>query len=124
MANLLTKIFKTKNERELRRLQTTVDEINALEPTISALSDGELRAKTEEFRQRIQEKSKALSGELETLRQEMGKASSDEEKTRIKEKIKRSQNRILDPVLPEAFAVAREAAKRTVGMRPFDVQLM
>jgi len=124
MAGFLSKILKTKNERELRRLQATVEEINALEPTISALSDGELRAKTEEFRQRLKENSPALSDELETLRREMEEASSDEGKQKIKEKSKRCQNQLLDPILPEAFAVVREAAKRTVGMRPFDVQLI
>ncbi|NOX96569.1 MAG: preprotein translocase subunit SecA [Nitrospirae bacterium] len=124
MAGLLTKIFKTKNERELQRLQRTVDEVNVLEPAISALSDEELRAKTEEFRKRIEENTKALSGELETLREERAASGSDEEKQRIKEKIKHCQNRILDPILPEAFAVVRETAKRTVGMRPFDVQIL
>lgn len=124
MAGFLSKIFKTKNERELRRLQKTVEEINALEPAISALSDRELRAKTEEFRQRIKENSQALSDELETLQREMEEASSDEGKQRIKEKNKRCQNQLLGPILPEAFAVVREAARRTVGMRPFDVQLM
>ncbi len=124
ISSVLTKIFKTKNEREVKRLQRTVDEINALEPTMSRLSDEELRAKTEEFRKRIRENSKTISVELETLRRERAESGSDEEKQKMKDKIKHCQNRILDPILPEAFAVVRETAKRTVGMRPFDVQLM
>ena len=76
------------NEREISRLRRTVERVNALEPTVSALSDEALAAKTPEFKQRF------ADGET------------------------------LDDLLPEAFAVVREAAKRTLGMRHFDVQLM
>ena len=85
LSSVLTKIFKTKNEREVRRLQRTVDEVNALDPTISRLSDEQLRAKTEEFRKRIRENTKTLSGELETLRKERAESASDEEKQKMKE---------------------------------------
>lgn len=81
-------IFGTKNERELKRMRKIVAQINALEPTISALSDSALAAKTEEFRQRHQ------------------------------------QGESLDKLLPEAFAVCREASKRVMGMRHYDVQLI
>ncbi len=76
------------NEKELKRLQPAVNEINSLEPEFERLSDAELRAKTEEFQARL-------------------KAGSS-----------------LDELLPEAFAAVREAAKRTIGQRHFDVQLM
>ena len=76
------------NEREISRLRRTVEIVNSLEAEISALSDGELAAKTPELKERL-----------------AGGAT-------------------LDELLPEAFAVVREAAKRTVGMRHFDVQLM
>ena len=76
------------NEKELKRLQPTVAQINSLEPEFEKLSDTELRAKTDEFKARL-------------------KAGSS-----------------LDELLPEAFAVVREAAKRTIGQRHFDVQLM
>ena len=76
------------NEKELKRLQPLVDEINALEPEFVRLSDDELRAKTDEFKTRL-------------------KAGSS-----------------LDELLPEAFAAVREAAKRTIGQRHFDVQFM
>ena len=84
----LTKIFGSRNSRLLKRLQQDVARINALEPKIAALSDEQLRAKTVEFRTRI----------------ERGEA--------------------LDSLLHEAFAVVREASKRTLGMRHFDVQLI
>jgi len=85
---LLKKVVGTKNERELRRIMPIVERINALEPQVVALPDHRLRAKTWEFKERI----------------ERGEA--------------------LDELLPEAFAVVREAARRTLGERPFDVQLI
>ena len=88
MANPLTKIFGSKNERELKRLAPVVDQINALEPEFRALSDAELTGTTISFRERL------------------------------------DQGATLDDILPEAFAVVREASVRTLGMRPFDVQLI
>jgi preprotein translocase subunit SecA len=88
LASLIGGIFGTKNERELKRMRKNVEAINALEPTISVLSDAELSQKTVEFRQRYQ------------------------------------QGETLDKLLPEAFAVCREAAKRVLGMRHYDVQLI
>src|ERR1700734_115644 len=84
------------NERELIRLRRTVVRVNALEPAMAALSDEQLRAKTEEFRSRLA----VWRGE--------GKAERD----------------LLDELLPEAFAVVRETGKRVLGMRHFDVQIM
>jgi preprotein translocase subunit SecA len=88
ITDILTRIFGSRNERLLKQYAVAVRQINALEPTISALSDDELRAKTTEL------KSRVANGES------------------------------LDDVLPEAFAVVREAGKRTLNMRHFDVQLM
>ena len=88
IARLFKKLFGSRNDRLLRQYGHIVRAINALEPSISALSDAELRAKTEAFRIRV------------------GNGES------------------LDSLLPEAFAVVREAGKRTLGMRHFDVQLL
>jgi preprotein translocase subunit SecA len=85
---LLAKIFPSKNERELRRLQPLVDEIARYETGISALSDELLAGKTAEFRGRL------------------------------------AQGQTLDDLLPEAFAVVREASKRTMGLRHYDVQMI
>ena len=84
----IEKLFGTHSERELKRITSTVDEIEALEPSVKALSDEALRAKTDEFRERLKE------GET------------------------------LDDLLPEAFAVVREASVRTIGLRHFRVQLI
>ncbi|GAB4569758.1 MAG: preprotein translocase subunit SecA [Anaerolineae bacterium] len=89
MLNKLVKtVFGDPNERELNRHREVVEQINALEPQMQALSDAELRAKTDEFRARL------AAGET------------------------------LDDLLPEAFAVVREASVRTTGLRHFDVQLI
>ncbi len=110
---LLTSIFGTKHERDVKRMLPTVAEINALEPETSALSDEGLRAKTAEFRERLRplvEELTAAEGELE----------NEAEITRLREVLREA----LDDLLPEAFAVCREAAKRSLNMRHFDVQLM
>ncbi|MCH7854765.1 MAG: preprotein translocase subunit SecA [Proteobacteria bacterium] len=88
MANFLTRIFGSRNQRLLREYSKTVSRINDLEPGMQQLSDEQLSARTDEFRGRF-EKGESL-----------------------------------DDLLPEAFAVVREAALRTLGLRPFDVQLI
>ena len=85
---VLTKIFGSKNEREVKRLTPAVQEINALEPQIQKLSDEQLRMKTAEFQEKLH------------------------------------AGATLEDILPEAFAVVREASWRTIKMRHFDVQLM
>jgi preprotein translocase subunit SecA len=86
--NILTKIFGSKNERDLKRLQPLVEHIGAFESEVEKLSDAALAGKTIEFRERL------------------------------------AQGADLDSLLPEAFAVVREAGKRVLGMRHFDVQLI
>ena len=86
--NLFQKIFGTHSERELKRIEETVQAIENLRPSMQALSDTELKGKTEEFKKRL--------GEGETL----------------------------DDILPEAFAVVREAAKRVLNMEHYRVQLI
>ncbi|HSH43371.1 MAG TPA: hypothetical protein VK973_14705, partial [Arenicellales bacterium] len=88
VGSLLTKVFGSRNDRLIKQLSKTVDQINALESDMQALSDDALQAKTGELTQRHRD------GES------------------------------LDQLLPEAFAVVREASVRTLGMRHFDVQLI
>ncbi|HEU4848352.1 MAG TPA: preprotein translocase subunit SecA [Rubrobacteraceae bacterium] len=88
MANLLTKILRMGEGRKVKALQQRVEAVTALEPEMEKLSDGALRAKTDEFRERL------------------------------------SESETLDDILPEAYAVVRETSRRTLGMRPFDVQVM
>ncbi len=86
--SILTKIFGSRNQRLLKQYRSTVRVINALEPLLEVLSDDDLKAKTNEFKNRI------------------------------------AQGATLDELLPEAFAVCREAGKRALKMRHFDVQLI
>jgi len=100
---ILTKIFGTANERLLKRLRPIVITISAMEPEIKKLSDEELKAKTAVLKARI---ATRLEGITEA------------------EEIKTAEREILDEILPEAFAVVREAGWRAVQMRHFDVQLI
>jgi preprotein translocase subunit SecA len=100
---VLTKIFGTANERLIKRLKPIMTAIGALEPEIEKLSDEELKAKTAEFRARI-------AARLEGI-------------TEAEEK-KNAEQAVLEEILPEAFAVVREAGWRAVKMRHFDVQLI
>jgi preprotein translocase subunit SecA len=110
---LLTSIFGTQHERDVKRMLPRVAEINALEPEISVLSDEELRGKTDEFRGRL----RPLVEELAAVENEL---ENEAEVKRLREVLSEA----LDDLLPEAFAVCREAAKRSLNMRHFDVQLM
>jgi preprotein translocase subunit SecA len=112
---LLGKVFGTKNERELKRLMPQVEAVNALEPQMKQLSDDQLRAKTDEFRQRIQERLATIPDEPEADPDRLKQLEDDRIKL-IKE--------ALDEILAEAFAVVREAGRRVLQMRHFDVQLI
>ena len=102
ITGLMKKVFGSRNERLLKQYRRTVREINVLEPQIAALSDEQLQAKTDEFRDRVAKASAAAVAE--------GHAAA--------------RRAALDAILPEAFAVVREAGKRVLGMRHFDVQLV
>jgi len=112
---VLGKVFGTKNEREIKRLLPRVAAINALEPQMQQLSDDQLCAKTAEFRKRIQERVSQVADEPE--------ADLERQKEIDKERL-RITNEVLNEILEEAFAVAREAGRRVLNMRHFDVQLI
>jgi preprotein translocase subunit SecA len=112
---VLGKVFGTKNERELKRLMPRVEAISALEPQMQQLSDEQLRAKTDEFRQRIQERLASLPDEPEADPDRLKQHEDDRTKL---------INEALDELLVEAFAVVREAGRRVLNMRHFDVQLI
>jgi preprotein translocase subunit SecA len=112
---VIGKVFGTKSERVIKRLQPTVEQINALEPQMKALSDEELRGKTQEFRARIQER----------LSEVRDNSEGDPEAAKLVEKGRdQALKDVLQEILPEAFAVVREAGRRTLNMRHFDVQLI
>ena len=124
---ILTKIFGTANERLIKRLMPMVALISALEADTKQLSDEQLRAKTAEFRARIAAKvEERLKGfeNPDTLRAEGHEAEAREAAERRAAEQSAAEREALDEILPEAFAVVREAGWRAVQMRHFDVQLI
>src|SRR5258708_2200873 len=114
---ILAAIFGTKHERDVKRMLPSVAEINALEPEISALTDDGRRAKTVEFRERPKPVVEAMdAGKREIVPGDEGQSAFKAAKQDLQD--------ALDDLLPEAFAVCREAGKRVLNMRHFDVQLM
>jgi preprotein translocase subunit SecA len=97
--------------------------VNSLETKISSLSDGDLRKKTEEFKAHILERSAGFSRQIEELQGVLDSVAIPEEKEKIKEKLKMTRNKIFEDILPEVFAVVREASQRTIGLRHFDAQI-
>ena len=112
---LLGKVFGTKNEREVKRTQPRVAAISALEPEMQKLSDDQLRAKTDEFRARIQQRLGPIADDPD--------ADPDRQKE-IEAERDRALKEVFDELLIEAFAVVREAGRRVLNMRHFDVQLI
>ena len=111
---VLTTIFGSKHERDVKRMLPAVADINSLEPEVSRMSDDQLREKTVEFRERLRPVVEALDARKKEVPRD--DAAVKAAQTDLQE--------ALDDLLPEAFAVCREAAKRTLNMRHFDVQLM
>lgn len=124
VGSILRKIFGSKAQRDVKRIQPLVEVVNSLEPAISKLSDEELRARIDEFRRRVSEKAQEHREELERAEERLKEAISPEERQKAREELKKVRNGISEEVLPEAFAVVREVAKRTLNMRHFDVQIM
>jgi preprotein translocase subunit SecA len=111
---LLTMVFGSKHERDVKAMRPIVAQINALEPEVSALSDEGLRAKTDEFRTRLRPYVQAVD-----------EAKKDVPRDELAVKAAQAElQAALDALLPEAFAVCREGGKRILNMRHFDVQLM
>ena len=104
-------------------LAKTVSLINSLEDKVSALSDAQMRQRSAQLKAQVLEESKQYQAEIEKIREEILSSTIQEEKDKLKEGLKNTQNKTFDQVLPEAFALVRESAKRTVRMRHFDVQL-
>ncbi len=115
--------FVDSNDREVRRMQPLVDEANVLEAEFAALSDEEIRAQIADIRAEIRE----LAKPDDPSEDELNHPDLERRRELTKERRKRENDRIqkaLDDVLPEVFAMGREAMQRTLGMRHFDEQLM
>ncbi|MCB0072175.1 MAG: hypothetical protein KDE20_11985 [Caldilineaceae bacterium] len=119
------------NDKAIKRYEPIVEEINALEPEFERKSSDELRAMTTAFRSRIEEETVDLREDLHAAEREyLDVLGTDEQKyarvevDRARKALLDAERATLDEILPEAFAAVREAAKRALGMRHFDVQLI
>jgi len=133
------------NEKVLKKLQPVVDKINELEPEYEKLTDEELKAKTQEFKDRLGQATVDTKNRVEAIKQELKEAKqrvaaasdkftsesgelavkqAQERLEQIEKELWKVQNNALDDLIPKAFAAVREAAKRTIKQRHFDVQLM
>ena len=124
IAGAVAKLFD-KNEKEVAKLRPTVERVNALTPELKALSDDELKARSlklrETFKARVTEILKAdREHDFDWLELDTQLDWSDEYDRARKD----AEKRVLDELLPEAFALTREAGDRTIGLRHFDVQLI
>ena len=141
MTIFLQHIFGDAQKKTLRRLQKRVDEINKLAPKYANMSKSELQEQTEKLRARLKKAQKKVEAEnaLARLKAEKqakkdkkaeGKADNKTAKTQQEEKAEKKQakiaeaNKALDQILPDAFALVREASDRVLKLRPFDVQLI
>jgi preprotein translocase subunit SecA len=134
MAGLLSRLFDS-NEREIRKLEPLVARINGFEPELEALSDAELRSRTDVLRARLRdnlgellipvELREVAPGEEEETELAGGDPARHSEERKEQRKAERAQiDAALDAILPEAFAAVREAMKRALGKRHYDVQLI
>jgi len=139
-----TKIFGTRFDRDLKRIQPTVDAIHEHETRLKDLSESELQGQTAKFRAAIAERTGQLHADVERLKQAKHDCPDPEERANLSEQLRRAEQAhvselqaTLDDLLPEAFATVREAARRLMGsdvvvtghtlkweMVPYDVQLI
>lgn len=146
IGKVITKIFGSKSEKDIKAIQPIVDKINALGPEMEKLSDDQLKAKTQEFRKKIEDATANTSKEIEEVKAKMEDLDnlSQGESRALAEELDRLEQQwldeleeTLDDILPEAYAVLKDTCRRFVGkswkvagdeiewnMIPYDVQLI
>src|SRR5690606_36488570 len=144
LKTLVGRLFGTRHDREVKRLQPLVAEINEIAERLASLSEDELRGQTERLRGIVRERTEALETELAELRERKRQAAEASERERLSVEVRRVEDALkeeiqaaLDDILPEAFATVKEACRRLVGteivvtgvplvwdMVPYDVQLI
>ncbi|MDD5634877.1 MAG: DEAD/DEAH box helicase, partial [Candidatus Omnitrophica bacterium] len=123
IVKMIRQIFGTQNEREIKRIEPFIKEINGLEKELEKLSDDEIKKKAREIRDCLHGEWEKLRPEVKAIKELISGASSDPERSKHKKTLIETKNRLLDKKLVEVFALCREASKRTIGLRHFDVQL-
>ncbi|MGK5093124.1 preprotein translocase subunit SecA [Deltaproteobacteria bacterium TL4] len=127
----ITKFFSDENKKNIKKYNKIVEIINSFEPQIQALNDEDFPKKTAEFKGRIQGELGKINAQIEETKAKIQNEKISEEVEflvadlrKLQEKLKSRQKEILDEILPEAFALTREAAVRVIGERHYDVQLI
>ncbi|MGH7464395.1 MAG: preprotein translocase subunit SecA, partial [Longimicrobiales bacterium] len=141
---LLSKVFGDRHEREARRLDPLVDDINVIVDDLQSVSEAELRAQTEKFRGIIRERTAPLEAEIAVLRERKRGLEDADEREAVAVELRAAEDaltaelrNVLEDLLPEAFATVKEACRRLLGteitvtgqqmtwdMVPYDVQLI
>ncbi len=131
MLGFLKKLWGDPDQRVLEKLQPLVEEVNALEPAMQAKSDEELQALTRQFQSRIQSATANDRAEIAELEERVNREQDAERRRELRREIERVRKRmddvertLLDEIMPTAFAAVREAARRTIGLRHYDVQII
>jgi preprotein translocase subunit SecA len=126
----IKRLIGTKNDREIKRIRPYVEKINEFEPEYQRLSDAELKEKTDQFKKRIAEATASLNRDLEEARNEAMTVDPDQREElknsvdELDKELRQKESEVLEELLPEAFAAVREASRRTIGLRHFDVQMI
>ncbi len=120
---VLNKEMPVSSINAIPSLARIVAKVNALEPAMEKLSDAELATKTSEFKERLAKGAARIEPRIAELQEQLLSVTIQEEKDRLKDRIKLTRNTIYDDILPEAFAAVREASRRAIGLRHFDVQI-
>jgi len=120
----IANIFGTQNERELKKMDPLVQETNSLEEEFSSLSDDGIKEKVSAISEEIKLKKKEQNEEIAKIRQLIVTSSSDTDRNKHKKRLKDLKNSLLDEYIAPIFAAVREASRRTIGLRHFDVQLV
>jgi len=144
---VFSKLFGSKSDRDLKKIQPYVDEIKSFESELQAISDDELRARTERFRKEIKDATVEIDKQIAELKSQINDLEADlsiDERRELSEQLDKVDQEwldtvedVLDDIMPEAFAVLKETCRRHVGkkwmvagneitweMVPYDVQLI
>ncbi|MBU1084598.1 MAG: preprotein translocase subunit SecA, partial [Candidatus Omnitrophica bacterium] len=124
MFGFIRNIFGTQNEREIRKIQPVIDQINSMEEELSVLSDERIKEEAAAIRKAIMDSRAEKEKDVDKVRADIAVSASDAERDKHKKRLKELKNSMLDGHLTRVFALVREASKRTIGLRHFDVQMI
>ena len=121
---VLSKVVGSQNARLIKQLVPIVERINALEPEMQKLTEAGLRLKSGELKKRLQERIQQLGGGLTAEGKVPDTALDEDAAKQERKRLLKNEEQALQEILPEAFALVREASRRVTSMRHFDVQLI